>query len=49
MWNVDGGFEIYNNEFWGGDTQIDVAGHLTVREVMPIHGIFTIIYLPVPL
>jgi uncharacterized repeat protein (TIGR02059 family) len=27
MWDVEGGFEIYNNEFHGGDTQIDVAGH----------------------
>lgn len=26
MWNTDGGFEIYNNEFYGGDTCIDIAG-----------------------
>jgi len=26
MWNTDGGFEVYNNEFWGGDTGIDIAG-----------------------
>jgi len=27
IWNSDGGFEIYNNEFWGGDVAIDCAGH----------------------
>jgi hypothetical protein len=26
MWNTDGGFEVHNNEFWGGDTGIDIAG-----------------------
>jgi uncharacterized repeat protein (TIGR02059 family) len=26
MWNVEGGFEIFNNEFHGGDNPIDIAG-----------------------
>jgi len=27
IWNNEGGFEIYNNEFHGGDMAIDCAGH----------------------
>lgn len=27
MWNVEGGFEVYNNEFYGGDNPIDIAGN----------------------
>ena len=31
MWNTDGGFEVYNNEFHGGDTDIDIAGAWNVK------------------
>ena len=31
MWNTDGGFEVYNNQFWGGDTGIDIAGVWNVK------------------
>ncbi len=31
MWNTDGGFEVYNNKFWGGDTGIDIAGVWNVK------------------
>ena len=31
MWNTQGGFEVYNNEFHGGDTDIDIAGDFNYK------------------
>ncbi len=31
IWNVEGGFEIYNNEFHNGNNPIDIAGHFNLK------------------
>jgi len=33
-WNTIGGTEIYDNEFYGGDTDLDVAGDLMKKVII---------------
>lgn len=46
IWDVRGGWEVYNNEFYGGDTAIDIAGNFNYKGTYPYswyihHNYFT--------